>query len=177
MKPTVFLDFDDVLAVHPVHNGYRVLDAFACGTVDDDPELWLRVFEATARRNLLALHDEFDPSYVITSSWASHLHQGQISEILRRTGLGYVEANLSSQWCTPRDANVGRLSEIEAWLESNISDPLHGYVIIDDTISGGALYGSWLEEKTVFCDAWVGFTYAKLRTARKILQSQHMHRS
>jgi len=31
MRPVVFLDFDHVLAVHQIHNGYRVLDAFASG--------------------------------------------------------------------------------------------------------------------------------------------------
>lgn len=177
MKPTVFLDFDDVLAIHPVYNGYGVLNAFGCGALDADPELWLRVFDAVARRNLRALHDEFDPTYVITSSWASHLQQGQISEVLRRTGLGYVDANLSPHWRTPRDANSGRLSEIEAWLDLYSSELMYGYVIIDDAVSGGALYGSRLQEKTVFCDAWVGFTYPKQRTARKILQRQDMHRS
>lgn len=32
MKPVLFLDFDDVLAIHQVHNSYRVLDAFASGS-------------------------------------------------------------------------------------------------------------------------------------------------
>lgn len=32
--------------------------------------------------------------------------------------------------------------------------------------------GSWLEEKTVFCDASVGFTDEKLSAARTIFQGQ-----
>lgn len=172
MKRVVFLDFDDVLAVHKVHNSFRVLDAFALGSIDSFPELWLNIFDAAACRNLQALHEEFEPSYVISSSWASHLTREEMGEVLKRSGLEFVELNLCEHWCTPRNATSGRLSEIEGWLELNVTEDGPAYVIIDDQMSGGALLGSWLEEKTVFCDAWVGFTYAKLRTARKILQHQ-----
>lgn len=172
MKRVVFLDFDDVLAIHKVHNSFRVLDAFALGSIDSVPELWLNIFDAAARRNLQALHEEFEPSYVISSSWASHLTREEMGEVLKRSGLDFVELNLCEHWCTPRNVTSGRLSEIEAWLELNASEDGPAYVIIDDHMSGGALFGSWLEERTVFCDAWVGFTYAKLRTARKILQHQ-----
>ncbi|WP_375341637.1 HAD domain-containing protein [Massilia phyllosphaerae] len=170
MRPVVFLDFDDVLAFHPVHNGYRVLDAFANGTTDALPELWHEVFNAAARRNLQTLDFEYQPHYVISSSWASHLGRNQINEVLMRTGLEFVNSNLSEHWCTPRDTNSSRLSEIETWLKRYASTDALAFIILDDHMSGGALSGSWLEERTVFCDAWVGFTYAKLRTARKILK-------
>jgi hypothetical protein len=169
MRPILFLDFDDVLAVHPVHNGYRVLDAFAQAATETVPELWMNVFDAAARRNLSMLHDEFQPSYVISSSWSSHLDRNQIIEILERTSLQFVKAHLHEHWCTPRDEVAGRLSEIENWLDLHLSVEGPAFVIIDDHMSGGALVGSWLEDRTVFCDAWVGFTHAKLRTARKIL--------
>jgi hypothetical protein len=172
MTPIVFLDFDDVLAVHQVHNSYRVLDAFASGEAEAVPELWASVFDAGARKNLLALHMEFGPNYVISSSWASHLNRDQICEVLARTGLQFVRENLSQHWRTPRDSGCGRLSEIEAWLEQHVSESDHAYVIIDDHMSGGALTDSWLEDRTVLCDAWLGFTHPKLRTARKILQRQ-----
>lgn len=172
MNPTVFLDFDDVLAVHKVHNDYRVLEAFDCGELDTASELWSNVFNAGARKNLLALHEEFEPSYVISSTWASYLNRDQIREVLSRTGLQFVSENLNEDWRTPRDSVSGRLSEIEAWLEQHVPEANHAYVIIDDHMSGWALSGSWLEDRTVFCDAWVGFTYPKLRTARKILQKQ-----
>ena len=32
--------------------------------------------------------------------------------------------------------------------------------------------GSWLEEKTVLCDAWCGFTHQKLDLAQRILRAQ-----
>lgn len=130
------------------------------------------MFDASARENLLALHEDFGLSYVISSSWASYLNREQICEVLSRTGLDFVRDNLSEHWCTVREPVLGRLSEIEAWLDRYSSETSYAYVILDDHMSGGALSGSWLEDKTVFCDAWVGFTYAKLRTARKILQKQ-----
>lgn len=172
MKPIVFLDFDDVLAVHQVHTGYRVLDVFTRGEQDAESELWANVFDAGARKNLRALHDAFGPCYVISSSWASHLNRKQICEVLSRTGLQFVSENLSEQWRTPRDLVSNRLQEVEAWLEQHVLEGCRAYVIIDDHVSGWALSNSWLEKKTVFCDAWLGFTYAKLRTARKILQEQ-----
>lgn len=172
MKPIIFLDFDDVLAIHQVYNSYRVLEAFSGEKNEVAPELWTSVFDASARKNLLLLHKEFSPNYVISSSWASHLNRDQICEVLRRTSLQFVSENLSDYWCTPRDSASGRLNEIEAWLEQHTSSVGYAYVILDDHVSGWGLSDSWLEDKTVFCDAWVGFTYAKLRTARKILQKQ-----
>jgi len=172
MKPIVFLDFDDVLAIHEVHNGHRVLDTFSDKAVQVSPELWNNLFDSTARRNLLELHKEFEPSYVISSSWASHLNREQICEVLSLAGLRFVVESLDDYWCTPRDSVSGRLSEIEAWINQHAVGVTIIYVIIDDHVSGWGLVDSWLEEKTVFCDAWVGFTYAKLRTARKILKKQ-----
>ena len=158
--------------MHQVHNGHRVLDAFAGEGAEVAAELWTSVFDAGARKNLLALHEEFHPDYVISSSWASYLNRDQICDVLSRTGLQFVRENLSEHWCTPRDSVSGRLSEIEAWLEQHVSEAGPTYLIIDDHVSGWALSDSWLEDRTVFCDAWLGFTYAKLRTARKILQKQ-----
>jgi hypothetical protein len=71
MRPIVFLDFDDVLAVHEVHTSYRVIDAFARGNLDALPELWTYVFDAGAKEHLRTLHNEFQPAYVISSSWAA----------------------------------------------------------------------------------------------------------
>ena len=46
------------------------------------------------------------------------------------------------------------------------------HVILDDHISGQSIPGSHLEERSLLCDAWVGFTYPKLRSAQKILRDQ-----
>lgn len=176
MRPIVFLDIDDVLAVHQVHNGYGVCDAFANGTVDAVPELWQNVFDAAACRNLLTLHNEFTPTYVISSSWASFLEREQIDQVLERTGLQFVLNNFHEQWRTPRENLLGRREQIEEWLKLCSLGQDLAYVIIDDPMSGETLRGSRLEDKTVFCDAWVGFTYPKLRTARRILQAQQRNK-
>lgn len=172
MKPVVFLDFDNVLVLPKPDESYRVLDAAAMAVIDAYPELLLNIFDAAARRNLQTLHKEFAPSYVVSSSWASHLNLGQVTKMLKRCGLKFVALNLCEHWCTPRTDTSGKLIEIEAWLELHASENKPAYVIIEDSVSDSVLSGSWLEDRTVFCDAWVGFTAAKLMTAREILQAQ-----
>jgi hypothetical protein len=172
MKPVTFLDFDNLLAVHKLSDSFRVLDAAAMAIIDAFPDLWLNVFDAKACRNLQALHNEFEPSYVISSLWASHLSLEQMEKMLKRCGLKFVALNLCEHWCTPRSETSSRLSEIEAWLHLQAWKEAPAYVILDDHASAGGLSGSWLEDKTVFCDAWVGFSDAKLSAAREILLSQ-----
>ena len=50
MKPVVFLDFDNVLAVHKFSDSFRVLDATAMAIIDAFPDLWLNLFDAEARQ-------------------------------------------------------------------------------------------------------------------------------
>lgn len=171
-KPVVFLNFDNALAIHKFSDNVRVLDANAKAIVDAFPDIWLDVLDANALQNLHALHKDFEPSYVISSSWTSHLNLEEMVRMLKRCGLKFVALNLCKQWCTPRNETSSRLSEIEAWLTLESSENDHAYVIIDDDLSGAALFGSWLEDRTVFCDASVGFSAAKLSAARGILHGQ-----
>lgn len=172
LKPVVFLDFDNALAVHKFSDSVRVLDANAMAIIDAFPDLWLTVFDSAAGRNLQTLHREFEPNYVISSSWASHLNLEEMQKMLKRCGLKFVALNLCVHWRTPRNQTSSRLSEIKAWLTLDAWEDDHAYVIIDDHVSGAALSGSWLESRTVFCDPWVGFSAAKLLAAREILHSQ-----
>jgi hypothetical protein len=172
LRPIIFLDFDDVLAVHREHNSYQVLAAFKHAALDDVPDLWNGLFHYSARTNLRALHVEFSPCYVISSSWTSFLDQAQISEVLMRTGLGFVAENLHHHWCTPREEGSYRLTEIDEWLNAHALETSLPYLILDDHLSGQSLPGSHLEERAVLCDAWVGFTHPKLRSAQKILRDQ-----
>lgn len=170
-KPVVFLNFDNALAIHRFSDNVRVLDADAKAIIDAFPDIWLDLLDTNALRNLHALHRDFEPSYVISSSWTSHLNLEEMGRMLKRCGLKFVALNLRKQWCTPRNQTPGRLSEIEAWFELEAWGDDHAYVIIDDHVSGAALSGSWLEGRTVFCDTRVGFSEAKLVEARQILQS------
>lgn len=172
MRPVVILDFDDVVAVHREHNSFQVLAAFKHAALDDVPKLWECVFDSSARANLRKLHDEFVPEYVISSSWTSFLDRTQICEVLRRTSLEFVAENLHHDWCTPREDGSYRLTEIDKWLELRALDAPLPYVILDDLMSGQSIPGSHLEGRAVLCDAWMGFTHPKLRSAQKILRDQ-----
>lgn len=68
MKPIIFLDVDDVLAISREFTSYQVMTIFKSGDLDSWPELWDGLLCASARRNLAALHSEFDLEYVISSS-------------------------------------------------------------------------------------------------------------
>jgi hypothetical protein len=163
MRAVIFLDFDDVLAVHREHNSSQVLAAFKQSTLDDIPELWDHVFHHSARTNLRSLHDEFTPLYVISSSWTLHFDREQICEVLRRTGLSFVVDHLHRDWCTPRHGGSYRLTEIEGWLDMHSPDTPLPCLVLDDELSGQSIRGSLLEKHAVLCDASVGFTYPKLR--------------
>ncbi len=171
-EPVIFLNFDDALAIHKFSDNARVLDINSMAIVDAFPDLWLDVLDSAARRNLQTLHKEFQPRYVISSSWASHLNLEAMQKMLKRCGLKFVALNLCSHWRTPRNETSSRLSEIEAWLTLEACKEDRAYVIIEDHVSGAALSRSWLEGRTVFCDTRVGFSEAKLVEARQILQGQ-----
>jgi hypothetical protein len=172
MRPVVVLDLDDVVAIHREHNSLQVLAAFEHAALDDVPSLWKYLFDASACKNLRTLHEEFVPEYVISSSWTSFLDRAQICEVMRRTGLEFVVENLHPDWCTPREEGSYRLTEIAGWLDMHTLGTPRPYVILDDLMSGQSLQGSHLEERAVLCDAWIGFTHPKLRTAQKILRDQ-----
>lgn len=172
MRPVVICDFDDVLAIHQEQNSFQVLAAFKNAALDDVPNLWKHLFDASACKNLRTLHEEFAPQYVISSSWTSFLDRTQMCEVLRRTGLEFVVENLHHNWCTQREDGSYRRTEIEEWLDAHALGIPPPYVILDDHISGQSLPGSHLEERAVLCDAWVGFTHPKLRSAQKILRDQ-----
>lgn len=172
MRPVVIADFDDVMAIHREHNSFQVLAAFKHAALDDVPTLWKYLFDASACNNLRTLDDEFAPEYVISSSWTSFLDRMQICEVLRRTGIEFVAENLHAEWRTSREDDSYRLTEIDAWLEIHTAGTLRPYVILDDLMSGQSLPSSHLEKRTVLCDAWVGFTHPKLRSAQKILRDQ-----
>jgi len=138
-KPVVFLNFDNALAIHKFTDNVRVLDANAMTIVDAFPDLWLDVVDANALRNLHALHKDFEPSYVISSPWTSHLNLEKMGRMLKRCGLKFVALNLCKQWCTPRNETSSRLNEIEAWLTLEAWEDDHAYVIIDDNVLGAVL--------------------------------------
>ncbi|WP_188569245.1 HAD domain-containing protein [Undibacterium terreum] len=117
MNAIVFLDFDDVLSISNHYKGSAVVLAFRQNDLDYNTDLWVQIFDSILCANLRALHDEFKPQYVISSSWASLLEQNQIVELFKRTGLQFVSDNLHQEWRTPRTAETERAEEIAGWLD------------------------------------------------------------
>jgi len=168
----VFLDIDDVLCVHPSLNAPEVVAALAGDATADSEDVLRQIFNAEAVENLRLLHCEFEPLYVISSSWTLHLDRQQLCETFRRTGLKFVTENLHEHWCTPRDDDSYRLVEIDAWLDTHALLPPVAYAIIDDVVSGQSIPGSHLEARSVLCEAAIGFMRPQLRQAQEVLRTQ-----
>lgn len=176
-RPIVFLDIDDVLCIHRNFNTRQVLAALAGDEAVDADEVWQQIFHRHAVENLRLLNDEFRPLYVISSSWTLHMSREQLCAAFAATGLNFVAENLHEHWRTPRDDDSYRLVEIEAWLNLRVWRGTRllaaaPFLIIDDVRSGESLVASHVEQRTVFCDASVGFLYPQLSAARKILASE-----
>lgn len=133
VRTLVFLDMDDVLCLDDVHHSGKMLNIFE-QTIPDYPEMWEFLVDAGAAENLRQLHAEFNPVYVISSSWATYLDRVQMSEALTRTQLQFVVESLHAEWRTPRALSSSRRDEIEWWLEAHreLSQP---FIIIDDSYS------------------------------------------
>lgn len=172
MKPLVFLDFDDVIAIHPDYTSGVVVAALRSGNPHLAIELWANVFHQELRANLARLHHEFEPNYVISSTWSTYLSRDEIQEALMRGGLGFVAASLHSNWRSATEVGSYRVTDIAAWLRTNGAAQPFGYVILDDLSSGRTLVDSALEPYTVFCDEWVEFTGIQLERAVAILLAQ-----
>lgn len=169
-RPLIFLDLDDVLVIDHTDTSYQVITKFKSEDLDAWPELWSGLIYAEARDNLMTLHNEFLPHYIISSSWSNTLTKQQMQEIFRRTGLDFVADSLhEQQWTTPKSPGWTRLEEIENWISLH-GHPGQSMLVIDDLESGWSLQKSSL--RPVLCDAWIGFVAEKLLEAQKRLRAQ-----
>jgi hypothetical protein len=172
MKTIVFLDFDDVLAVHPEYTSSAVVAALKFTPADHPVALWENVFNPTARANLRTLSDEFEPRFVISSSWSTYLSREQICEILTRCSLEFVVTALHPDWRSAVDVGAFRVTDISRWIEQHEHELPFAYVILDDVSSGRTLCGSALQARTVFCSEWEGLVVSRLTEAQIILRTQ-----
>jgi hypothetical protein len=172
MQTLVFLDFDDVVAVHPEHTSRQVVAALRSGCPERFSELWANVFHESPRQNLKALYDEFLPKFVISSTWATYLSRTEVSDVLIRGGLDFVAAGLHSDWRSAVDIGNFRATDITTWLERHGGGQQFAFVILDDTASGHSLYGTPLQQHVVFCEEWQGFIDIRLPQAQAILHKQ-----
>jgi hypothetical protein len=170
--PLVFLDMDDVLCLDDVHHSGQMLKIFE-RKIPDYPEMWERLVDAGAAENLRQLHAEFNPVYVISSSWATYLDRQQMCEALTRTQLRFVVDNLHKEWRTPRALSSSRRDEIEWWLDAH-RESRQPFIVIDDSWSGTRLAHSplALNGHVVLCRTGFGFTKKKLKEVCRQLQRQ-----
>lgn len=172
MRPVIFLDMDDVLAINREHTSIQVISAFKSKDLAY-PELWTELIAPEARSNLAVLHDEFRPKYVISSSWSNYMSREQFAEVFRRTELIFVAENMHKQWTTLKGAGPSRLTEIENWI-AKYRQRGQAVLVLDDHESGWNLRGSPLDKQglVVLCEAWTGFTAEKLLEAQRLLRAQ-----
>lgn len=173
MRPIVFLDIDDVLAISSEFTSYQVIATFKSGDLDSWPELWSGLILAEARANLVALHSEFWPQYVVSSSWSNYLTREQMREVFRRSDLEFVADNMHKHWTTPKGTGPSRLGEIENWIAKS-RQQAQPVLVLDDHESGRALRDSSLDESgyVVLCEPWIGFVTEKFIDAQRLLRAQ-----
>lgn len=173
-RPVVFLDIDDVLAISHRFDAQGVLAVLRGRDRSGSTQMWREIFHPPARQNLEALHEEFSPEYVITSSWVLDFSRDEIVQVFQHTGMRFVAENLHGAWTTIRAEESYRLTEIDSWLNEHTvgQTDKRCFVVIDDHRSGKSLEFSHLEDRTVFCDESIGFSHAQLVKARAILSSQ-----
>lgn len=172
MRPLIFLDLDDVLVVN--QPGHQAIASIKAGDGDTQPELWANLVFPEGRASLSALHKEFMPLYVISSSWTNELNREQLQKVFTRTGLEFVARHLHERWMTQKNSELERAGEIAAWISEH-GQPGQPVLVLDDLASGWSLKKSPLFRKghVVLCDAWVGLVAEKLAEAQIRLRAQY----
>lgn len=173
MRPIIFLDIDDVLAISGEYTSNGVVAALKANDPDNWPELWAGLFFAEGRANLAALHGEFWPQYVISSSWSNYLTREQMQVIFRRTELDFVANNMHKRWTTPKGNGPSRTDEIKNWIARH-GQRRQSILVLDDHESGVSLRASTLDHKdlVILCEPQVGFIAEKLMGAQRLLRAQ-----
>lgn len=173
MRPIIFLDIDDVLAIGSVYTSYQVIAMFKSGDLNVWPELWDGLFFSEGCTNLTVLHDEFLPWYVVSSSWSNYLSCEQMKRVFRRSGLEFVAENMHQYWTTSHSGASSRLEGIDIWISEH-QQPSQPILALDDHGSGWSLLDSSLDRQglVVLCESSIGFVASKLAEAQIKLQAQ-----
>ena len=178
MRPLVFLDIDDVLCINSPYGGYDVI------APEQPIDLWDRLFHKPAVDTLLQIIAEYNPYFVLTTSWLRFMDRDRFEGLFRRTGLTQVAASLHPAaweapqvdvslpplaWETPRTQLSTRLEAIDAWLTAHHRH--EPFVILDDELSGTGLIRSPLDQRgsVVLCEVGVGLTTRHLDKVRRAL--------
>lgn len=164
MNPLVFLDFDDVICLNQRYGGYDVFSP------DPPEELWGDLFHLPAVELLRAITQEFDPRFVVTTSWLRLIERDGFDRIFRKTGLDFVGCRLHSSWQAPQDRGMTRHAAIKRWLAAHhLGEP---FVVLDDEWSGTGFAGSRMQKqgRVVLCQVDVGLHAGHLDSLRAALR-------
>ena len=167
---------DDVLVLDARYTSYQVRECFRLGDMSW-VELWTGLIDEAAGANLRVLHDEFAPTYVISSSWTKFLSREQMVKVFSLTGLDFVVDSLHLQWATPKGDCGCRVEEIYNWLKKVFPGRLPAtlpLLALDDDESGWTLADCPLDQagQVVLCEVWKGLTNEKLALAQQLLRAQ-----
>lgn len=69
-------------------------------------DLWKNVSDTSAAERLKSLHDEFNPIFIVSSSWASYLSRTQMSQVFSRTKLSFVQENMYEKRCSSQPRKI-----------------------------------------------------------------------
>lgn len=147
----IFLDMDGVICTDRAH--------YSQG---EDPNIWHNSSldrEGIGLLNRLA--DDYDATYVLSSTWRTHYDQKWMEDHLRKFGW---TGKFHKNWATPK-LNASRGEQILCWLkqEDEGHDP---FVIFDDM---SKLNFRTLEANFIETDASNGISFQDYIKARKIL--------
>lgn len=175
-RPVMFLDIDDTVCRHRPYGGYDVLkvlieESKGKSLLDEHRNLWERLLDIRAVHRLSLLHEEFSPTYVLSTSWARIIDEAPLRRVLRLAGLGFVVSNLHDDGPTsaPQGASA-RWPGVRAWLDAH-PELAKLWVVVGEERSGSGLLDDRLLEFQSFiviCHPRAGLTsvvYRKLRDA------------
>jgi hypothetical protein len=170
----IFLDFDDVLCLNRPYGGYDAMLAMGAiengeESLEDHADLWEGLFDKAAVAQLKAIHDEFEPTYVLSTSWIKMLGLNSLVLILRQCGLDLVVNSLHLDWSTTGLQRSGiRADEVSGWLDRHPEAEDH-WLVLDDEHSGTGL-GDWPVENErgfiTLCKKGVGLTALEAENLR-----------
>lgn len=177
VRPLIFLDFDDVICLNSPYGGYDVLEAYARSVRFGEPieskhVLWACLFDSTAKRHLQALHEEFTPTYVLSTSWRWFFDRDMLVQTLELGGLDFVARNLHSDWSTPMiSRSAQRIAEITRWLSYH-PEAEDTWIVLDDEVScTGLQYWSYVRREFVLmCWEGKGLQDYEFKYLRRLLE-------
>ena len=174
-SPVIFLDFDDVLSL-PAEGKPGAYDVMLAmrdiqlgnNSISDFEEIWSSLFDEDAVANLLTLHEEFDPTYVLSTSWTRFLDLESLLLVMHQTGLAFIAESLHPNWETEKSRGSTRAQQIRDWLKKHPA--VDNWVALDDSWSATGFGAP--PSNVVLCPAGKGFSNQALRQAWSILQGQ-----